>query len=128
MVLHAKVCGRLGDRRHNTEAPSQADGASCCLGRFALWSRPNGFCGVTASDGCPLANVPALDQAVKNVRIHLGELFSYRWRIASEQQHGLIGWVGERAAEHEFATIAGGPGEFEMGSAELCAPGDLVVD
>ena len=71
--------------------------------------------------------MPPAHEAVFHVRVSLCESLGYVGGIAPKQEDRAIGWVGERAAENEFAAFGGLPAELEVDVAELCAAVDVVV-
>src|SRR5579864_6388002 len=82
---------------------------------------------IFACNGCPFANAPLLYESAGHVGISACELLRDCVRIALEKQHRTIHRIGQRAAEDEFAALAGGPGFLQMGFTKLSASRKIIV-
>jgi len=62
----------------------------------------------------PGPDPPFDDQPVGHVRVRLDESLGHFRRPPLEQEHGLVDRIRQRAAKHQFPTVASGPRERKM--------------
>ena len=81
-----------------------------------------------ADDGGPLADVPAGDEAARDIRVGAGEILRDPGVIAGEHQDRPVDRIGKRPADEQLAPFDCRPGVFKMRGAELRAAFENVVN